>query len=78
MTEFDYDLFKSTVEEDPSVFEGKHLVFCLYNAGRVSEWMQAEYSEKTWSEVLRTAEDRRSRGGLGVSSTDHRFFVRVS
>jgi hypothetical protein len=42
MTEFDYDLFKSTVAEEPSVFEGRHLVFCLYNAGRVSELKQAD------------------------------------
>ena len=76
MTEFDYDLFKSTVEEEPSVFEGKHLAFCLYDADSVSEWMQADYSERTWADVLRTAESRKNQ--CGIRSTDHRFFVRVS
>ena len=76
MTEFDYDLFKSTVAEEPSVFEGKHLDFCLYDAGRVTEWLQADYSKATWPDILRTAESRRFQ--VGISSTDHRFFVRVS
>lgn len=76
MTEFDYDLFKSTVAEEPSVFEGRHLAFFLNDAGRVSEWMQADYSEETWPDVLRAVESRRLQ--CGISSTDHRFFVRVT
>ena len=74
MTEFDYDLFKSTISEEPSIFEGRHLVFCLYDAGRITELMQADYSETTWPDVMRAAEAL----PLRVSSTDNRFFVRVT
>jgi len=74
MTEFDYDLFKNTVAEEPLLFEGKHLTFLLYNGDRVSELMQAEYAASTWPDVVRDVESRRYRG---ISSTDHRLVVMV-